>query len=71
MPSAHYAETAMRTIGVDLAFQDTATKKTTISRDMWIEELDDGVAYLNILLSCDADANDGTEVSSLRTCASS
>ena len=67
-PSADYALTAMRTIGVDPAFLDSKTRKTTIRREMWIEELDDGIAYLNVVLSCIPTANDGKEVSSLRTC---
>ena len=70
-PSEHYAETAMRAIGVDPPFLDSKTRKTTIKREMWIEVLDDGVAYLNILLSCIPTANDGKEMSSLRTCQNS
>ena len=38
-PSQHYAETAMATLGVDLPFQDTKNKKTTIRREMWVETL--------------------------------
>ena len=70
-PSVHYAETAMRAIGVDPPFMDSKTRKTTIKREMWVEDLDDGVAYLNIILSCIAEANDGKEVNSLRTCQNS
>ena len=71
-PSLHHAETVMRTIGVDPAFTDTATRKTTIQRQMWIEEFEnEKVVYLNVLLSCDPAANDGTEVGSLRTAISS
>ena len=62
----------MRTIGVDPAYADTVTRKTTIERQMWIEEFEnEKVVYLNVLLSCDPAANDGTEVSSLRTAISS
>ena len=62
----------MRTMGVDPAYTDTATRKTTIDRHMWIEELaDDKVVYLNVLFSCEPDANSGTEVGSLRTAVSS
>jgi hypothetical protein len=38
----------MRTIGVDPAFSDTKTKKTNIKREMFIEVLEDGAAYLRI-----------------------
>ncbi len=33
-PSTKYAEAAMNSIGVDPAFSDTKTKKTSIVRDM-------------------------------------
>ena len=61
----------MRTIGVDPPFMDSKTRKTTIRREMWIEVLDDGVSYLNIILSCIPTANEGKEMSSLRTCQNS
>ena len=61
----------MQTIGVDPAFLDSKTRKTTVRREMWVEVLEDGVAYLNIVLSCVPTANDGKEVSSLRTCQNS
>ena len=70
-PSEHYAETAMRAIGVDPPFLDSKTRKTTIRREMWIEVLEDGVAYLNIVLSCIPTANEGKEMTSLRTCQNS
>ena len=38
---------------------------------MHIEVLEDGVAYLNIELSCDEVLEGGIEIGSLRTCASS
>ena len=38
---------------------------------MFIEELDDNVAYLNINLMCNPKANDGNEIIKFRTCASS
>ena len=38
---------------------------------MFIEVLDDNVSYLNIVLSCDPNANDGNEIIKFRTCASS
>ena len=34
---------------------------------MYIEVLDDGIAYLNVILSCIASVNEGKEVNSLRT----
>ena len=51
-PSEHYAETCMRTIGVDPAFSDSKTKKSLIRREMMVEVLDDGVAYLTISFKC-------------------
>ena len=52
-PCENYAEICMRTIGVDPAFSDTKTKKNTISRDMLIEVLIDGTAYLQITFKTD------------------
>ena len=40
----------MRTIGVDPAFSDSKTKKNTILREMVVEVLSDGTAYLQITL---------------------
>ena len=37
---------------------------------MHIEVLEDGIAYLNIELSCDEKKENGTEIGSLRTAAS-
>lgn len=68
-PSELAAESAMKALGVDKAFQDSKTRKTTIKRDLSVEVLEDGVAYLNIVLSCDPDMPN--EIQSLRTCASS
>ena len=65
-PCERYAEVAMRTIGVDTAFTDTKTKKSSIEREMFIEELDNGAAYLTIKFNCAA-----ADVNSMRTCASS
>ena len=56
----------MRAIGVDPAFADTKTKKTSIQREMHVEVLDNGMAYLSIKFTCAA-----TDVNSMRTCASS
>jgi hypothetical protein len=56
----------MRTIGVDPAFSDSKTKKSSITRDMFIEELEDGTAYLSIKFTCNAG-----ETNMMRTCASS
>lgn len=64
-PSTKYAEAAMNSIGVDPAFSDTKTKKTTITRDMNITE-SNGVAYLEMKFACNED-----EVNSIRTCISS
>ena len=70
-PNSNYAESAMKTIGVDLPFQESKNKKTTIRREMYVEVLEDGIVYLNILLSCEPGFNDGQDITSLRTCASS
>jgi len=56
----------MRTIGVDPAFSDSKTRKTSITRVMHLEVLDNGMAYLSIKFTCAA-----TDVNSMRTCASS
>ena len=56
----------MRSIGVDAAFTDTKTKKSSIEREMFIEVLDNGTAYLSIKFTCAP-----TDVNSMRTCASS
>ena len=56
----------MKAIGVDPAFTDTKNRKTTITREMHIDVLDNGTAYLSILFQCH-----GNEVNSMRTCASS
>lgn len=42
----------MRTIGVDPAFSDSKTKKCMIRRDMIVEVLEDGIAYLTISFKC-------------------
>ena len=55
----------MKTIGVDPAFSDTKNKKTTITRNMFTETLEDGTCYLNVEFQCDR-----AEAQSLRTCAS-
>ena len=56
----------MRTIGVEAPFSDTKNKKSSIEREMHIEVLDNGTAYLNVDFTCNA-----TDVNSMRTCASS
>jgi predicted ATP-dependent Lon-type protease len=64
-PSEHYAETAMRAIGVDPAFTDSKTKKHYITRQMHIDVLEDA-AYLTIKFTApESSAN------ALRTCMSS
>ena len=65
-PSERYAEIAMRTIGVEPAFSDSKTRKTSIERVMHIDVLENNMAYLTIKFTCNA-----TEVNSMRTCASS
>ena len=70
-PSEIYAESAMNSLGVDPPFLDTKNRKTTIRREMYLEVLEGGVTYLNIILSCDDQVEDGIEVKSLRTCAQS
>lgn len=48
----------MQTIGVDPAFSDSKTKKSQISRQMFVEVLDDGTAYLTVSFKCpECDAN--------------
>ena len=42
----------MRTIGVDPAFSDSKNKKSTITREMYIEVLEGGVAYLTAKFTC-------------------
>ena len=56
----------MTSLGVDPPFTETKTRKSTIRRDLFLEELSDGVTYLNIVLTFDK-----KEVGSLRTSASS
>jgi hypothetical protein len=56
----------MRAIGVDPAFSDSKTKKTQIVREMYVELLEDGTAYLTIQFSCPE-----TDANQMRTCASS
>ena len=70
-PSELYAESAMKSIGVDPPFLDTKTRKTTIRREMFLEVLEGGVSYLNLILSCDDQVEEGVEIKSLRTCAKS
>ena len=65
-PSQKYAEAAMNSIGVDPAFSDTKSKKTSITRDMAIRQTENGVVYLDIIFSANEE-----EVNSLRTCISS
>mmetsp|Transcript_39677 Transcript_39677/g.28670 ORF Transcript_39677/g.28670 Transcript_39677/m.28670 type:complete len:92 (+) Transcript_39677:145-420(+) len=65
-PSEHYAETAMRSLGVDPCFADSKTKKSPIKREMSIEVLSDGVAYLCVNFACNK-----KDLNSMRTCASS
>ena len=65
-PCEKYAETAMKAIGVEPPYMDTKNKKTTITRDMHIDVLDNGTAYLNVKFNCA-----GHEVQQMRTCASS
>ena len=55
----------MNSIGVDPAFSDTKSKKTSITRNMNITE-NNGLAYLEMKFTCNED-----EVNSMRTCISS
>jgi len=55
----------MRAIGVDPAFSDGKVKKSTIEREMYVEVLDNGTAYLTIKFTCPPE-----DVNSMRTCAS-
>ena len=61
-----YAETAMRSIGVEPAFSDSKNKKTSITRQMEVQVLEDGIAYLIVNFYCDNE-----QINSMRTCASS
>ncbi len=62
----------MKAIGVDQPFQETKTKKTSLKREMFVEVCDDGVAYLNIILSVDLKSQpEKQELTTLRTAASS
>mmetsp|Transcript_114414 Transcript_114414/g.158868 ORF Transcript_114414/g.158868 Transcript_114414/m.158868 type:complete len:84 (-) Transcript_114414:62-313(-) len=63
--SEKYAEAAMRTLGVDPCFSDTKTKKSPIRREMSVEVLSDGVAYLCVNFTCHKN-----ELNTMRTCAS-
>ena len=65
-PCERYAEIAMRTVGVEVAFSDTKNRKSSIEREMHIDVLDTGAAYLNIKFTCNT-----ADVNSMRTCASS
>ena len=56
----------MNSIGVDVPYLETQTKKTSIKRKMNVTEGDNGLAVLEVVLHCNEN-----EVSSLRTCASS
>ena len=38
----------MKTIGVEAPFMDSKNKKTTITREMTVEVLENGTAYLNV-----------------------
>ena len=61
----------MKALGVDAPFQSTRNKQTTIQRNMSIYVLDNKQAILEIILECDRDANNGDEIISLRTAATS
>ena len=47
-----YAETAMRTIGVEPAFSESKNKKSSITRTMEVQVLEDGIAYLIVKFEC-------------------
>ena len=66
-PNEKYAEIAMKAIGVEAPFSDSKNKKSTITREMFVETLDDGIAYLTIDFKCDK----ASELNQMRTCASS
>ena len=55
----------MRAIGVEPAFSDSKNKRTSITRQMEVCVLEDGVAYLVVNFTCD-----NQEINSMRTCAS-
>lgn len=56
----------MRTVGVEPAFSDGKVKKSSIEREMLVEVLENGTAYLTVKFSCPP-----ADVNSMRTCASS
>ena len=47
-PCERYAEIAMRTIGVEPPFTDSKTRKSSIERQMRVEVLESGIAYLTV-----------------------
>ena len=66
-PNELYAESAMRALAPDAPFTDSKTRKSSIRRKMHVEVLNDGVAYLNVVLTC----NEKLDMQNLRTAASS
>jgi hypothetical protein len=56
----------MRTVGVEPAFSDSKNKRTSITRTMEIQVLEDGIAYLVVDFKCSNE-----DINSMRTCASS
>lgn len=56
----------MRTIGVEPPFSDSKTRKSSIEREMHVDVLDTGMAYLTIKFTCAK-----ADVNQMRTCASS
>jgi len=44
----------MRTIGVDPAFSDSKNKKSTMTREMFIDILESGITYLTVKFICSA-----------------
>lgn len=65
-PCEKYAHAALNSLAVDPPFTDSKTKKTTITREMKVRQIDGGIAYLDVEFESDED-----EVNSLRTCISS
>lgn len=56
----------MRTVGVEPAFSDGKNKRTSITRTMEVQVLEDGIAYLVVNFQCS-----NQDINSMRTCASS
>lgn len=55
----------MRAIGVEPAFSESKNRKSSITRTMEVQVLEDGIAYLVVKFECS-----NSDINSMRTCAS-